>query len=99
MLEEKLREILDIVNKGNIKLTETFEFLKNQSIALGKGPKFIISQSKMIFENAKAIPSQPAIKRRRDQLALPSIIQPDLGEIQTLLKNLEIDRKLQSIKL
>ncbi len=89
----------DEVCPQNIKLTETFEFLKNQSIALGKGPKFIISQSKMIFENAKAIPSQPAIKRRRDQLALPSIIQPDLGEIQTLLKNIEIDRKLQSIKL
>ncbi|MFW9867789.1 MAG: 4Fe-4S dicluster domain-containing protein [Candidatus Thorarchaeota archaeon] len=79
----------------NIELTGTFISLKNQSIAQNKGPHYIYEQAKTIFENAKAIPMQPAIKRRRDELGLPEHISPDLNEVQTLLKNLEIDKKLK----
>jgi heterodisulfide reductase subunit C len=79
----------------NIELTETFTFLKNQSIAQGKGPNSIYEQMRMIFENAKAIPMQPAIENRRNQLSLPAILTPDINEVQTLLRNLGIDRKFQ----
>jgi heterodisulfide reductase subunit C len=85
----------DEVCPQNIELTEVFTFLKNQSIAQGKGPEFIYSQAKAIFENAKAIPSQPAIERRRQQMGLPAVAAPDVNEVQALLKNIGADKKLK----
>lgn len=85
----------DEVCPQNIELTDTFTFLKNQSIAQGKGPEFIYSQAKAIFDNAKAIPSQPAVERRRSELGLPGAVEPDVNEVKTLLRNLGIDRKLK----
>lgn len=85
----------DQVCPQNIKLTKVFAYLKNHSIALNKGPDFIYEQIKIIFENAKAIPLQPAIKRRRDQMGLPVAVEPDVNEVQTLLRNLGIERKLR----
>jgi len=79
----------------NIELTEIFTFLKNQSVEQGKGPEFIYSQAQAIFENAKAIPSQPAIERRREQLGLPTVAAPDVNELQTLLRNIGSDKKLK----
>jgi len=85
----------DEVCPQHIELTEIFTFLKNQSIAQGKGPDFIYSQAQAIFDNAKAIPSQPAIERRREQLGLPAVVGPDVNELQTLLKNIGADKKLK----
>jgi heterodisulfide reductase subunit C len=85
----------DEVCPQNIELTEIFTFLKNQSITLGKGPDFIYSQAKAIFESAKAIPTQSAIERRRGQLGLPAVVPPDVNEVQTLLKNIGVDKKLK----
>jgi len=85
----------DEVCPQHIELTEIFTFLKNQSIAKGDGPEFIYSQAKAIFDSAKAIPSQPAIERRRQQLGLPAVAEPDLNELQTLLKNIGADKKLK----
>ncbi|MBY8987810.1 MAG: 4Fe-4S dicluster domain-containing protein, partial [Candidatus Lokiarchaeota archaeon] len=79
----------------DIKLTDLFASLKNQSIALGKGPGYIIKQAKTIFDNALAIPSQPAIERRRQELGLPAISGPDISEVQTLLINLGIKDKFE----
>ena len=85
----------DEVCPQNIELTEIFTFLKNQSVTKGEGPEFIYSQAKAIFDSAKAIPPQPAIERRRQQLGLPAVAEPDLNEIQTLLKNIGADKKLK----
>ena len=85
----------DEVCPQSIELTEIFTFLKNQSINLGKGPDFIFSQAKAIFDNAKAIPSQPAIERRREQLGLPAVLTPNVTEIQSLLKNIGVDKKFK----
>lgn len=85
----------DEVCPQNIELTEIFTLLKNMSIEQGRGPEFIYSQAKAIFENAKAIPSQPAIERRREQLGLPTVAAPDVDELQTLLKNIGADKKLK----
>lgn len=84
----------DEVCPQKIELTEIFAFLKNQSVEQGKAPEFIYSQAKTIFENAKAIPSQPAIERRREQLGLPTIMTPDVIELQTLLRNIGADKNL-----
>jgi heterodisulfide reductase subunit C len=85
----------DEVCPQNIELTEIFTLLKNMSIGQGKGPDFIYSQAKAIYDSAKAIPSQPAIERRREQLGLPAVVAPDVDELQTLMKNLGADKKLK----
>lgn len=84
----------DEVCPEHVELTEVFIYLKNQSIALGRGPDFVYSQAKAVFENGKAIPSQSAIEKRREKLGLPPVIAPDVGELQSLLKNMGIDKKL-----
>ena len=83
----------------NIELTEIFTFLKNKSIMDGNGPDFIYSQARAIFEGAKAIPishtGKDPIGRRRVQLGLPPVAEPDVYEFQTLLKNIGLDKKLK----
>ncbi|MFX0075771.1 MAG: 4Fe-4S dicluster domain-containing protein, partial [Candidatus Hermodarchaeota archaeon] len=88
----------DEVCPQNIELTELFTALKNQSVARTRCPDYILTQVKTIFENAKAIPSQPALKRRREELGLPEILEPDLSEVQTLLNNLGVINKLRNNK-
>jgi heterodisulfide reductase subunit C len=85
----------DEVCPQSIELTDLFASLKNQSIALGKGPDYIIEQAKTIFDNAKAIPSQPAIEHRRQELGLPAVLEPNISEVQKLLTNLGIKDKLE----
>jgi heterodisulfide reductase subunit C len=85
----------DEVCPQHIELTEIFTFLKNESIKRGKGPDNIFAQAKAIFESAKAIPSQAAIERRRQQMGLPAVAAPNINEIQTLLKNIGADKKLK----
>jgi len=85
----------DEVCPQNIELTEIFKLLKNHSVANGDAPDFYYLQAKTIFENAKAVPSQPAIERRREQLGLPAVAAPDINELTTLLKNMGIDKKLK----
>jgi len=82
-----------------IELTELFSSLKNQSIALGRGPEYIVKQAQIIFDNAKAIPSQPAIERRRQELGLPAVSEPDISEVQTLLTNLGFKDKFDKYEL
>jgi len=78
----------DEVCPYDIELTSLFASLKNQSIALGKGPNYIATQAQNIFDHAKAIHSQPAIERRREELGIPAVSEPDISEVQTLLTNL-----------
>lgn len=85
----------DEVCPQNIELTEIFTFLKNESTKQGNAPEFIYLQARAIFDSAKAIPSQPAIERRREQLGLPAVAAPDVSELQTLLKNIGADKKLK----
>ena len=85
----------DEVCPQGIELTFLFASLKNQSIVLGEGLDYIIQQAKTIFDYAKAIPSQPAIERRRQELGLPPVSGPDISEVQTLLTNLGIKDKLE----
>ena len=84
----------DEVCPQKVELTEIFTILKNKSIEKGEGPEYYITQASTIFENGKAIPMQSAIERRREQLGLPKILVPDVGELQELLKATKFNEKL-----
>ena len=77
-----------------VELTEIFTILKNISVERGEAPEYYTMQASTIFENGKAIPMQTAIERRRDQLGLPKILNPDINEIKTILKATKLEKKL-----
>lgn len=85
----------DEVCPQSIHLTEIFALLKNLSVQAGTSPDYYTTQAKMIFENGKAIPMQPAIERRRVKMELPAVQPPDLNEIQTILKATKLDTKIK----
>lgn len=84
----------DEVCPQKVELTEIFTILKNKSIEKGEGPEYYTAQATAIFENGKAIPMQSAIERRREQLGLPKILDPDVNEVQELLKVTKFNDKL-----
>ncbi|MFX1273707.1 MAG: 4Fe-4S dicluster domain-containing protein [Promethearchaeota archaeon] len=88
----------DEVCPQNVKLTEIFTILKNISVEKGEAPDYYYIQASNILETAKAIPSQPAIQRRRNQLGLPKIMEPDVAEIKKLLKATNLSMKLRKIR-
>ena len=84
----------DEVCPQKVELTEIFTILKNISVERGEAPEHYTMQASTIFENGKAIPMQTAIERRRDQLGLPKILNPDINEIKTILKATKLEKKL-----
>jgi heterodisulfide reductase subunit C len=78
-----------------IALTEIFTILKNKSVEAGEAPEYYTTQAKFILENGKAIPLAPAIERRRDQMNLPKEQKVALKEIQTILKETQLDKKIK----
>jgi heterodisulfide reductase subunit C len=90
-----LCDTCDEVCPQKVELTEIFTFLKNESTKRGDAPDNITGQVKAIFETAKAVPLQPSIMRRRISMGLPTITEPDVNEVQTLLKNIGVDKKLK----
>ena len=85
----------DTVCPQAIEVTEIIGLAKNISTSLGQAPDYIYGQAKAVFDSAKAIPSQPAIERRREQMSLPKVAAPDVNEVQTILKNIGADAKLK----
>ena len=85
-----------------VKLTDVFTTLKNMSFKRGEAPNGYARQVLTVLEHGKAIPKQPAIERRRQELNLPSIMDPDVEEIQLLLKSTIMPHKsllLENIKV
>ena len=85
----------DEVCPNKIKLTHIFYVLRNMSVKAGEAPPAYINQAKAIWDNTKAIPKQPAIQRRREQMGLKDLPDPDLKEIQTILKAAKVDEVLK----
>ena len=65
------------------------------SVDRGEAPDYYTTQASTILENGKAIPMQPAIERRRDQLGLPKVLTPDVNEVQRLLETTKLAEKLK----
>ena len=84
----------DEVCPQKVELTEIFTLLKNKSVEKGEAPEHYTGQASMILENGKAIPMQPAIERRREQLGLPAIMAPDVAEVKKLLEATNLPAKL-----
>ncbi|MBN1802890.1 MAG: 4Fe-4S dicluster domain-containing protein [Candidatus Lokiarchaeota archaeon] len=84
----------DEVCPQKVELTEIFTILKNMSVERGEAPDYYTTQAATILENGKAIPMQPAIEKRRQQLGLPSILAPDLEEIKKILEATKLPEKL-----
>lgn len=84
----------DEICPNNIELTEIFCLLKNLSTQAGKAPEYYTAQAKTILENGKAIPLMGAIERRRGKYGLPEAPQPDVNEVQTILKETSLDKKI-----
>ena len=84
----------DEVCPQKVELTEIFTILKNISIERGEAPDYYTTQASTILENAKAIPMQPAIERRREQLGLPKLMEPDVDEVKKLLIATKLTEKL-----
>jgi len=84
----------DTVCPQKIEVTEIITLAKNVTSGAGLAPDNVVAQAKTVFENGKAIPSQPAIERRREQMGLPAVAAPDINEVQNLLKAVGMDKKL-----
>ena len=84
----------DEVCPQKVELTEIFTILKNMSVERGEAPEHYTGQASMIIENGKAIPMQSAIERRREQLGLPKVMEPDIKEVQKLLAATQLPEKL-----
>jgi len=84
----------DEVCPQKIELTEIFYILKNMSIQKGEGPSYYTTQASSIYDFGKAIPSQPAIERRRGQLGLPEIEPPNVEEVQKMLNETKLNKVL-----
>ncbi len=85
----------DEVCPQHIELTSIFTLLKNESVKRGNAPDYIYAQARSIYESAKAIPSQSAIEKRRQMLGLPPVSSPNIEEVQTILKNIAVDKNLK----
>ena len=84
----------DEICPQKIELTEIFTVLKNMSIAAGEGPEYYTTQASTIYDTGKAIPSQPAIERRREQLGLPKVEEPDVSEVRKILTQTKLNKIL-----
>lgn len=84
----------DEVCPQKVELTEIFTILKNMSVIKGEAPAHYTGQASTVLEHGKAIPMQPAIERRRDQLGLPKIVTPDVAEVKKLLEATKLPEKL-----
>ncbi|MHA1293345.1 MAG: 4Fe-4S dicluster domain-containing protein [Promethearchaeota archaeon] len=84
----------DEVCPQKVELTEIFTILKNISVERGEAPAYYTGQASTVYEHGKAIPMQPAIVRRRQQLGLPEIIAPNIDEVKKLLESTKLPEKL-----
>ncbi|MCP4760155.1 MAG: hypothetical protein GY870_00140 [archaeon] len=75
----------DEICPQHVKLTEIFCFLKNRSAEMHEAPEGYLGEARVVYENGKSVLPQPAIERRREQLALPKIIEPDYQELKDIM--------------
>jgi heterodisulfide reductase subunit C len=87
-------DLCDEICPNDIVLTDIFNILKNASIKMGIAPEAYQSQAKMVMEFGKSVPLQDAIARRRDKMGLPVLPEPDLAEIQKILRITKFDKKI-----
>jgi len=68
-----------------VNLHEVFLRIKNASASYHNIPKSYTSETNQVYLYGKAVPSQPVIEKRREQLGLPKSPSTDVDEIQKLM--------------
>jgi heterodisulfide reductase subunit C len=79
-------ETCDEVCPQEIPITEIISILKNYSTQEGKAPKYYPTLTQSIIDCGKAIPSQTAIEKRREKMALPVSTSVPVEEIKTIME-------------
>ncbi|MHA1732587.1 MAG: 4Fe-4S dicluster domain-containing protein [Promethearchaeota archaeon] len=74
-----------------IELTAVFQKLKEMSVAKGEGGAHAVAQIKTIRDFGKAIPLQPAIERRREQMGLPKVPELDVEAVKKIISACGLD--------
>ncbi|MHA1785949.1 MAG: 4Fe-4S dicluster domain-containing protein [Candidatus Helarchaeota archaeon] len=87
----------DEICPNEIKLTEIFYLLKNKAIEAGIAPEWPVLQAATILEHGKAIPLMAAIERRRTQMKLPEVPQPNIKELQIIMKETGAEAIIQKL--
>ncbi|MHA2035049.1 MAG: 4Fe-4S dicluster domain-containing protein [Promethearchaeota archaeon] len=93
-----LCDTCDEICPQKVEPTEIFSTLKNLSAERGEAPPYYYTQVATVLEYGKAIPPQPAIERRREELKLPPIQKPDINEIQKLLRSTNLPSKSSTLE-
>ncbi|TFH30091.1 MAG: 4Fe-4S dicluster domain-containing protein [Promethearchaeota archaeon] len=78
-------EICQEVCPQNVDLHGIFVTVKNAAAEYSNIPESYTSETGQVYQFGKAVPLQPAIVKRREQLGLPPSIDANVNEIQLLM--------------
>jgi len=76
----------DEICPQGVKLSDTFNFLRNRSAEQKKAPEEFLSELEMVYNFGVSIPLQSGIKKRRELLNLPPRPEIDIQEIQEMME-------------
>lgn len=78
-------EVCQEVCPQHVDLHEIFITVKNAAAEFGHIPESYSGETNQVFLHGKAVPLQPAIAKRREQLGLPPSPEVSVEEIQRLM--------------
>ena len=81
-----------------VNLHEVFLKIKNASASYHNIPKSYTSETNQVYLYGKAVPSQPVIEKRREQLGLPKSPSTDVDEIKKLMGMTPVENILKEIE-
>jgi len=81
-----------------VNLHEVFIKIKNASASYLNIPKSYTSETNQVYLFGKAVPSQPVIEKRREQLGLPKSPSTDVEEIKKLMGMTPVENILKEIE-
>ena len=81
-----------------VNLHEIFLKIKNASASYHNIPKSYTSETNQVYLYGKAVPSQPVIEKRREQLGLPKSPSTDAEEIKKLMGMTPVEKILKEIE-
>ncbi len=81
-----------------VNLHEVFIKIKNASASYLNIPKSYTSETNQVYLFGKAVPLQPVIEKRREQLGLPKSPSTDVEEIKKLMGMTPVEKILKEIE-
>jgi len=78
-----------------VELPEIFIYIRNRLAERKEAPIEFLGEARAVYQFGVAVPPQPAIVRRREQLGLPQSPEYDLKEIQDILDMVGLNKLVQ----